>query len=47
MPQITVEKKFVRLRVAKFFLNIASLISKSLARTKFQGLQKNIAGGEK
>jgi hypothetical protein len=46
MPQITVEKKFVRIRVAKFFLNIASLISKSLALTEFQGLQKNITGGE-
>jgi hypothetical protein len=46
MPQITVEKKFVRLRVAKFFLNIASIVSKYLAVTKFQGLQKNITGGE-
>jgi hypothetical protein len=45
MPQITVEKKFFRLRVAKFFLNIASLISKSPALTEFEGLQKNITGG--
>jgi hypothetical protein len=46
MPQITAEKKFFRLRVAKFFLNVASIIVKSFALTKFQGLQKNIAGGE-
>jgi hypothetical protein len=45
MPQTKVEKKFFRLRVAKFFLNIASIISKNLAVTKFQKLQKNIAGG--
>jgi hypothetical protein len=47
MPQITVEKKFFRLRVAKFFLNVASIIVKSLDLNKFHRLQKNIAGGEK
>jgi hypothetical protein len=45
MPQTKVEKKFFRLRVAKFFLNIASIIVKSLTLIEFQELQKNIAGG--
>lgn len=47
MPQITVEKKFVRIRVAKNRQNIEAISYKNLAITKFQELQKNIAGGEK
>jgi hypothetical protein len=46
MPQITAEKKFFQELTDKFTQNIALESDKSLALTKFQGLQKNIAGGE-
>lgn len=47
MPQITVEKKFVRSEKSENSQKTAAEIIQSLNITKFQGLQKNITGGEK
>jgi len=46
MPQITVEKKFVCIRVGKIRQNLTNLINETIAVTEFHGLQKNIAGGK-
>jgi hypothetical protein len=46
MPQITAEKKFFQELTDSFFQNIALESLKTFAITEFQGLQKNITGGE-
>ncbi|MGL6342142.1 MAG: hypothetical protein ACRC80_23720 [Waterburya sp.] len=46
MPQITAEKKFFQDRTDKFLQNLAPKSDKTIAVVEFQGLQKNIAGGE-
>jgi hypothetical protein len=46
MPQMKIEKKFFPIRVSKKSRKNEATIFQSLTVIKFQGLQKNIAGGE-
>ncbi len=46
MPQIKVEKKFFRIRVARNRRNPETTIHQKFTIASFQEIQKNITGGE-